>query len=63
MIYRSGDNVYLNFDKYGPLCSFYLELIEGRASFIFLRELNAETDKLKKENKKTVTQDKINKVS
>ena len=64
MVYRSGDNEYFDFSRFGPLSSFYLKLINGpigtNAAKLKLKEFKNDTDSLK--DKKTKKQSyKINK--
>ena len=59
LVYKSDDNVYFDFGKYGLLSSVYLKLIEGRISLknaknakLSLREFNADINSLEKKKAK-----------
>ena len=58
LMYRSGDNGYFNFDRFGPVSSFYLKLINGNIGInvakLNMKKFKNEIDRLKrKEAKKT----------
>ena len=52
LIYKSGDNQHFDFNKFGPLSSIYLRLINGNTDInvanLNLKEFREEIDKLKK---------------
>ena len=57
-MYRSGDNGYFNFDRFGSVSSFYLKLINGNIGInvakLNMKKFKNEIDRLKrKEAKKT----------
>ena len=57
-MYRSGDNGYFNFDRFGSVSSFYLRLINGNIGInvakLNMKKFKNEIDRLKrKEAKKT----------
>ena len=57
-MYRSGDNGYFNFDRFGLVSSFYLKLINGNIGInvakLNMKKFKNEIDRLKrKEAKKT----------
>ena len=56
LVYKSGDNEYFDFGKYGPLSSLYLRLVEGNISFkkakLSLKEFIAEMNRLEKKKAK-----------
>ena len=51
LIYKSGDIQYFDFNRFGPLSSVYLQLVNGdiriNVSKLRLQELQDEIDKLK----------------
>ena len=58
LMYRSGDNGYFNFDRFGSVSSFYLKLINGNIGInvakLNMKKFKNEIDRLKrKEAKKT----------
>ena len=64
LVYKSGDNEYFDFTKFGPLSSFYLKLVNGNMGVnvakLSMNEFKNEIDRLKKkkESKQTVIQNK-----
>ena len=58
MVYRSGDNEYFDFTRFGPWSSFYLKLINGNIGVnvvkLKMEELRKKINWLKKESKKTI---------
>ena len=59
LVYRSGDNEYFDFTRFGPLSSFYLKLINATIGInvakLNMKDFKNETDRLKRtEAKKTV---------
>ena len=58
LMYRSGNNGHFNFDRFGPVSSFYLKLINGNIGInvakLNMKKFKNEIDRLKrKEAKKT----------
>ena len=63
LVYRSGDNGYFDFTRFGPLSSFYLKLINATIGInvakLNMKDFKNEIDRLKRtETKKTVIQNK-----
>ena len=63
LLYKSGDNEYFDFTRFGPLSSLYLKLINGdistNAAKLSIKEFKNEIDRLeKKENKPRILQKK-----
>ena len=63
LVYRSGDNGYFDFTRFGPLSSFYLKLINATIGInvakLNMKDFKNEIDRLKRtEAKKTVIQNK-----
>ena len=56
LVYKSGDNEYFDFTKFGPLSSFYLKLVNGNMGVnvakLSMNEFINEIDRLKKKKKK-----------
>ena len=63
LVYRSGDNEYFDFTRFGLLSSFYLKLINANTGIsvtkLNMKEFKNDVDRLKKKKvKKTVIQNK-----
>ena len=60
LMYRSGDNQYFDFNKFGPLSSFYLKLVNGNIGInvakLNMNEFKNEIDGLKKKKAKKPSQ-------
>ena len=56
LVYRSGDNEYFDFTRFGPLSSFYLKLINGSTGInvakLKLKELKNDINSLKRKKVK-----------
>ena len=56
LVYRSGDNEYFDFTRFGPLSSFYLKLINGSTGInvakLKLKELKSDINSLKRKKVK-----------
>ena len=56
LVYKSGDNEYFDFTKFGPLSSFYLKLVNGNMGVnvakLSMNEFKNEIDRLKKKKRK-----------
>ena len=56
LVYRSGDNEYFDFTRFGPLSSFYLKLINGSTGInvakLKLKELQNDINSLKRKKVK-----------
>ena len=56
LVYKSGDNKYFNFTKFGPLSSFYLKLMNGDIGIdavkLNMEEFKKEIDRLEKKKAK-----------
>ena len=56
LVYKSGDNKYFNFTKFGPLSSFYLKLMNGDIGIdavkLNMEEFKKEIDRLEKKRAK-----------
>ena len=56
LVYRSGDNEYFDFTRFGPLSSFYLKLINGSTGInvakLKLKELKNDINSLKRKKAK-----------
>ena len=59
LMYRSGDNMYFDFTKYGPLSSFYLKLMNGvigiNVAKLNMKEFECEIDMLKNKKKSEIS--------
>ena len=67
LVYRSGDNEYFNFTKFGPLSSFHLKLVNGNIGVnvvkLNMNEFKNETDRLKKRKQRNRQTKQIKKMS
>ena len=56
LVYRSGDNEYFNFNRFGSLSSFYLKLVNGNIGIgvvkLNTKEFRNEIDKLERKKAK-----------
>ena len=56
LVYRSGDNEYFDFNRFGPLSSFYLKLVNGSIGIgvvkLNTKEFRNEIDKLERKKAK-----------
>ena len=66
LMYRSGDNQYFDFNKFGPLSSFYLKLVNGNAGInvakLNMNEFKNEIDGLKKRKQRNRRRKQIKKM-
>ena len=67
LVYKSGDNKYFDFTKYGPLSSLYLKLISGDIGIngvkLNMKEFKKEINRLKQKKTKKSRTKKIKKMS
>ena len=66
LMYRSGDNQYFDFNKFGTLSSFYLKLVNGNVginvSKLNMNEFKNEIDGLKKRKQRNRRRKQIKKM-
>ena len=67
LLYKSGDNKYFDFTRFGTLSSFYLKLINGdisiNAAKLSIKNLKTRQIGLKKRKQKKTPTNKIKKMS
>ena len=66
LMYRSGDNQYFDFNKFGTLSSFYLKLVNGNVGInvakLNMNEFKNEIDGLKKRKQRNRRRKQIKKM-